>query len=141
MRRLVASILLLPGSFGLSMWTGVGPADDWVHNCQVRQSYLDRLEAMDVEIKRMRIQGRSEQEIARAMVPKRNEAKALVRTKMKVKDVRKLEERNKARYGSPQGPTIEWMYARHGGNWNEIVEASTDSNAFYDITCIPFYDI
>lgn len=141
MRRLVATILLLPGSFGLSMWTGVGPADDWVHNCQVRQSYLDRLEAMEIEIRRMRIQGRTEQEIARAMVPKRNEAKKLVRTKMKVKDVRKLEERNQARYGSPHGPTIEWMHARHGGNWNAIVEASTESSAFYDLTCIPFYDI
>ncbi|MFF5260269.1 hypothetical protein ACFY4C_15080 [Actinomadura viridis] len=141
MRRLVVTLLLLPGLFGLSLWTGIGPADDWVNNCQVRQSYLDRLEAMEVDINRLRVQGRSEQEIARLMVPRRNEAKALVRSKMKAKDVRKLEERNRARYGNPQGPSIDWMWARHGGNWHDIVEASTESNAFYDISCIPWFDI
>jgi DNA-binding CsgD family transcriptional regulator len=141
MRRLAVTLLLLPGSFGLSMWTGVGPADDWVHTCEVRQSYLDRLEAMEVEVNRMRIQGRSEQEIARVMVPKRNQARSLVRAKMKLKDIRRQEQRDQARYGSPHGPTIEWMYARHGGNWHEIVEASLDSNGFYDVSCIPWYDL
>ncbi|GAA2448936.1 hypothetical protein GCM10010191_78020 [Actinomadura vinacea] len=141
MRRLAVSLLLLSGLFGLSVWTGVGPADDWVHGCEVRQAYLDRLESMEVDVNRMRIQGKTEQEIARAMVPRRNEAKSLVRSKMKVKDVRKLDQRNQARYGSPQGPTVEWMYARHGGNWHEIVEASLDSNGFFDVSCIPWFDL
>jgi hypothetical protein len=141
MRRLIVTILMLPGSFGLSMWTGIGPADDWLHDCQVRQQYLDRLEAMDVEVDKLRVQGRSEQEIARIMVPRRNQAKALVRTKMKAKQVAKLEERNKARYGDPLGPTVDWMYTRYGGNWHDIVEASTDSNKLYNLSCLPWFDV
>ncbi|MBA9004286.1 MULTISPECIES: hypothetical protein [Thermomonospora] len=141
MRRLIVSVLMLPGSFALSMWTGYGPADDWVHNCQVRQQYLDRLDAMRVEIHKLRVQGRSEQEIARIMVPRRNQAKALVRTKMRAKDVRRLEERNKARYGDPLGPTVEWMHAQYGGNWHDIVEATTESNRLYNLSCLPWFDL
>lgn len=140
MRRLIITALMLPSSFALSLWTGYGPADDWVHNCQVRQQYLDRLDAMKVEIHRLRVQGRPEQEIARIMVPRRNQAKALVRTKMKRREVRKLEERNRARYGDPLGPSIEWMYAQHGGNWHDIVESTTDSNELYNLSCIFWYD-
>lgn len=140
MRRLLIAALLLPGSFALSLWTGYGPLDDWVYNCQVRQQYLDRLEAMRVEIHKMRVEGRSEQEIARIMVPRRNQAKALVRTKMKAKDVRRLEERNKARYGDPLGPTVEWMHAKHGGNWHDVVEATTESNGLYTLSCFPWLD-
>lgn len=142
MRRMIITLLFtVPGMLTLSFWTGVGPVDDWVHNCEVRQSYLDRLDAMEAEVEKMRIQGRSEQEIARIMVPKRNQAKALVRAKMKAKHVARLEERNRNRYGDPNGPTIEWMWHRYGGNWNKIVEASTDSNEAYDLSCIPWYDV
>ncbi|REE95573.1 hypothetical protein [Thermomonospora umbrina] len=140
MRRLIITALMLPGSFSLSLWTGYGPADDWVHNCQVRQQYLDHLDAMKVEIYRLRVQGRPEQEIARTMVPRRNQAKALVRTKMKRRQVRKLEERNIARYGDPLGPSVAWMQAQHGGNWHDIVESTTDSNELYNLSCVFWFD-
>ncbi|ACY97134.1 MULTISPECIES: hypothetical protein [Thermomonospora] len=141
MRRLIIALLVLPSTFGLSLWTGFGPFDDWVHNCQVRQQYLDRLEAMRVEVNKLRVEGRSEKEIAEIMVPRHNEAKALVRTKMKAKEVAKLEERNRARYGDPMGPTVEWMHAQHGGNWHEVVEATLDSNRLYDLSCLPWFDL
>lgn len=138
-RLLFTSLFTVPGLFGLSLWTGVGPVDDWVHNCEVRQSYLDRLEAMESEVVKLRVQGRSEQDIAKIMVPKRNEAKALVRTKMRPKQVSQLEERNRARYGDPAGPTVQWMADQHGGNWTEVVEATTDSNEMYDLSCLPWF--
>lgn len=142
MRRvLVMALFTVPGLFGLSLWTGVGPVDDWVHNCQVRQSYLDRLDAMKSEVKKLRVQNRSEQDIAKIMVPRRNQAKALAREKMSRKQVERLEERNRTRYGDPMGPTVQWMYERHGGDWNEVVAASTDSNEFYNLSCIPWFDV
>ncbi|WP_146779100.1 DUF1003 domain-containing protein [Actinomadura craniellae] len=139
-RTTIMLLVVVPCLFGLSVWTGVGPADDWVRKCQNRQALLDRLEVMEAEVDRLRVAGRSEQEIARLMVPRRNEAAVVEQSGMTNSELAKLRERNRLRYGDPAGPTLQWMWHHHGGNWHNMVEATLDTNEAYDFICSAWFD-
>jgi hypothetical protein len=102
-----------------------------VESRDVRMRYHALLAEMDREECALRARGASEEEIARRMVDLRNEAKDITRAGMTPEQVRRLEERNVAKYGNPLGPTADQLYAKYG-SWEAVAEAATRTSAAVD---------
>lgn len=96
-----------------------------------RMRYHGLLEDMEREECAMRAEGRSEEDIARALVQMRNDAKDVVRAGMTREQVAELEARNQKKYGNPLGPTADQLYLKYG-SWEKISEAATRSSAAVD---------
>ncbi|MBW5248291.1 MULTISPECIES: hypothetical protein [Streptomyces] len=79
----------------------------------------------------MRAEGRSEEDIARALVQMRNDAKDVIRAGMTPEQVAELEARNQKKYGNPLGPTADQLYMKYG-SWEKVAEAATRSSAAVD---------
>ncbi|MGX2992896.1 hypothetical protein JNUCC64_01155 [Streptomyces sp. JNUCC 64] len=105
--------------------------EERVSSRDVRVRYHGLLADMDREECAMRARGASEEEIARRMVDLRNEAKDITRAGMTPEQVRRLEERNTAKYGNPLGPTADQLYAKYG-SWEEVTAAATRTSAAVD---------
>ncbi|MEE4490095.1 hypothetical protein [Streptomyces sp. BE230] len=96
-----------------------------------RMRYHQLLEDMEREECAMRAEGRSEEDIARALVQMRNDAKDIVRAGMTPEQVAELEARNQKKYGNPLGPTADQLYMKYG-SWEKVAEAATRSSAAVD---------
>lgn len=79
----------------------------------------------------MRAEGRSEEDIARALVQMRNDAKDVIRAGMTQEQVAELEARNEKKYGNPLGPTADQLYMKYG-SWEKVADAATRSSAAVD---------
>ncbi|MER8042490.1 hypothetical protein [Streptomyces sp. NPDC094032] len=99
------------------------PMDEKVEAQRTRIRYHELLEDMHRTEADMRASGSSEEEIARELVDMRNQAKEITRAGMTPEEVRILEERNQAKYGSPLGPTADQLYAKYG-SWEKVTDAS-----------------
>ncbi|MFE0420886.1 hypothetical protein [Streptomyces sp. NPDC058953] len=97
----------------------------------IRRAYHGLLMAMDREECELRAAGASEEEIARRMVQLRNDAKEITRAGMSPEEVRRLEERNIAKYGNPLGPTADQLYAKYG-SWEAVTAAATRTSVPVD---------
>ncbi|MEU1350249.1 hypothetical protein [Streptomyces sp. NPDC005795] len=96
-----------------------------------RMRYHQLLEDMEREECAMREEGRSEEDIARALVRMRNDAKDVVRAGMTPEQVAELEARNQKKYGNPLGPTADQLYMKYG-SWEKVAEAATRSSTAVD---------
>jgi hypothetical protein len=96
-----------------------------------RVHYHELLEDMERRACRMRAEGRSEEDIARALVRMRNDAKDVVRAGMTREQVAELEARNIRKYGNPLGPTADLLYLKYG-SWEKVSDAATRSNEAVD---------
>ncbi|MEU5160265.1 hypothetical protein AB0G74_11735 [Streptomyces sp. NPDC020875] len=97
----------------------------------IRMMYHGLLLDMDREECEMRAAGASEEQIARRMVQLRNDAKEITRAGMSPEEVRRLEERNIAKYGNPLGPTADQLYAKYG-SWAAVTAAATRTSVPVD---------
>ena len=98
---------------------------------QVRVRYHELLAEMDRAECAMRADGRSEEEIARKLVQMRNEAKDVTRAGMSPDDVRRLEERNREKYGNPLGPTADQLFVKYG-SWRAVSDAAGRTSVAVD---------
>lgn len=98
---------------------------------EVRLRYHQLLDTMERVADRMHEEGRSDEEIARALVAMRNDAKDITRAGMTPEAVRALEERNMKKYGNPLGPTADQQFAKYG-SWAEVIAAATRTSAAVD---------
>ncbi|WP_328923908.1 hypothetical protein OG429_04205 [Streptomyces sp. NBC_00190] len=83
------------------------PMDEKVEAQRTRMRYHGLLEDMHRTEADMRAAGAGDEEIARELVDRRNQAKEITRAGMTPAEVRILEERNTAKYGNPLGPTAD----------------------------------
>ncbi|MFG3259726.1 hypothetical protein [Streptomyces sp. NPDC048172] len=97
----------------------------------IRVRYHELLAEMDRTECEMRAEGRSEEEIARKLVQMRNDAKHITRAGMSPDEVRKLEERNREKYGNPLGPTADQLHAKYG-SWRAVTDAAGRTSVAVD---------
>lgn len=96
-----------------------------------RMRYHQLLEDMERTACAMRAEGRSEEDVARALVRMRNDAKDTVRAGMTPAQVAQLEARNLEKYGNPLGPTADQLHLKYGA-WEKVSEAATRSSGAVD---------
>ena len=104
---------------------------------QERIAYHKSLEAMYVLLDEMTAQGKSVEEIARAVSAKRNQ----IRLDSYQNDPEKLaalKERNLAQYGHEEGPLPDELYEKYG-SWEMVITKSFSANSGMD-ACLGLYD-
>ncbi|MDJ1131281.1 hypothetical protein [Streptomyces iconiensis] len=89
----------------------------------IRMRYHELIGDMDRTQCAMRREGHSDKAIARRLVQMRNDAKDVTRAGMSPEQVRRLEERNVAKYGNPLGPTADQLHAKYG-SWEAVSAAA-----------------
>lgn len=118
-------------------------AIDWSDREKVAEARAKRLEYMKgseemLELRRsLNAQGKSEEEIARALVKRRNELRIESYHGDK-KGLDAVRESNLKKYGHPDGPTADMLYERYG-SWREVTVRAFDPNAGMD-ACLGLYD-
>jgi hypothetical protein len=91
---------------------------------ELRQQYIDEVEALIRRRDAMRASGESAETIARTLHAERR-ALGVKYKNLTPEPLRsQIYERNKVKYGDPLGPTIEWLRAR-GKSWDDIIETAT----------------
>ncbi len=79
----------------------------------------------------MRNAGEKEEAIARKLVDMRNSAKLVTRNRMDPREVKKLEKRNKKKYGNPVGPTADSLYQKNSKSpdpWKSVIASTYRTN-------------
>ena len=116
---------------------------DWTDPAVVAQGRADRIayhesvESMYVMLQEMREQGKSTEEIARAVSTRRNE----IRLEAYADDpegLAALKARNLEKYGHEEGPLPDELYEKYG-SWERVMEKSFSTNAGMD-ACLGLYD-
>lgn len=116
---------------------------DWTDPEVVAQGRADRIayhesvESMYEMLREMREQGKSTEEIARAVSTRRNE----IRLEAYADDpegLAALKERNLEKYGHEEGPLPDELYEKYG-SWERVMEKSFSTNAGMD-ACLGLYD-
>ena len=116
---------------------------DWTDPSVVAQGRADRIayhesvESMYVMLSEMREQGKSTEEIARAVSTRRNE----IRLEAYADDpegLAALKQRNLEKYGHEEGPLPEESYEKYG-SWERVIEKAFSTNAGMD-ACLGLYD-
>ena len=116
---------------------------DWTDPEVVAQGRADRIayhesvESMYVMLRDMREQGKSTEEIARAVSTRRNE----IRLEAYADDpegLAALKARNLEKYGHEEGPLPDELYEKYG-SWERVMEKSFSTNAGMD-ACLGLYD-
>jgi hypothetical protein len=116
---------------------------DWSDPAVVAQGRADRIayhesvESMYAMLSEMREQGKSAEEIARAVSTRRNE----IRLEAYADDpegLAALKERNLEKYGHEEGPLPEELYEKYG-SWERVMEKAFSTNAGMD-ACLGLYD-
>lgn len=119
-------------------------AIDWTDPDQVAKARAEREEyhAKNKElydmIDTMTAEGKSAEEIARAVSQRRNELR-LEAYADDPEGLEKVKKSNLETYGNEDGPTIDWLYEKYG-SWQTIIEKSLSSNPGMD-ACLGLYDI
>lgn len=88
-----------------------------------RSDYERDVRALAEEVKHRRAEGQSSEQIARALVHKRNLLKASYRREDDPSLVALMEARNLARYGNALGPDADAQYRKYG-DWDLVIEAA-----------------
>ncbi|MBQ5970397.1 MAG: Ig-like domain-containing protein [Clostridia bacterium] len=116
---------------------------DWSDPAVVAQGRADRIayhesiRSMYVMLQDMQAQGKSTEEIARAVSNRRNE----IRLEAYANDpegLAELKERNLEKYGHEEGPLPEELYEKYG-SWERVMEKSFSTNSGMD-ACLGLYD-
>ena len=116
---------------------------DWTDPDVVAQGRLDRLayhesiESMYVMLQEMQAQGKSTEEIARAVSTRRNE----IRLEAYADDpegLAAIKARNLEKYGHEEGPLPDELYVQYG-SWERVMEKAFSCNAGMD-ACLGLYD-
>ena len=116
---------------------------DWTDPAVVEQgraeriAYHESVESMYVMLQQMQAQGKSTEEIARAVSNRRNE----IRLEAYADDpegLAELKARNLEKYGHEEGPLPDELYAKYG-SWERVMEKSFSTNAGMDV-CLGLYD-
>ena len=104
---------------------------------QERIAYHKSLEAMYVMLDSMTAEGKSVEEIARALSAKRNEIR-MDAYKDDPEGLAALKERNLDLYGHEEGPTPDEMYQKYA-SWEMVITKSFSANSGMD-ACLGLYD-
>lgn len=117
---------------------------DWSNPEVVEKAKQDRIQylaAFDEQYdiwKRMSAEGKSTEEIARAVSTKRNETR-LASYKDDPEGLEKVKKSNLETYGNENGPTPDSLYEKYG-NWETVILKSFSSNSGMD-ACLGLYDV
>ena len=90
---------------------------------RLRIEYENEVSDLSGLVSTLRNKGNSSEEIAKIVVPKRNDLKEKYRELTSPDLVRKYEQRNVKKYGHPVGPTAEQLKSQ-GKTWDEIIDGS-----------------
>ncbi len=118
-------------------------AIDWTNKEQVavsreeRAAYLEEFKTLYRLIEDMLGEGRSVEEIARAVSTKRNEIR-LASYDNNPKGLEVVKQSNLETYGQEEGPTPDQLFEKYG-SWQTVVEKALSSNPGMD-ACLGFYD-
>ena len=117
---------------------------DWTDPVFVEKSRQDRIKylaSFDEQYaiwNEMASQGKSTEEIARAVSAKRNEVR-LASYKDNPEGLQKVKESNLNTYGNENGPTAESLFEKYG-SWEAVILKSFSSNSGMD-ACLGLYDV
>ena len=118
--------------------------EDWTDPVKVEGWKQDRIEYLkDFDIlhklwSQLEAEGKSIEEIARAVSAKRNELR-LASYANDPEGLAKAKQSNLDKYGDENGPTIESLYEKYG-TWEKVLLKSFSSNAGMD-ACLGLYDV
>ncbi|MCR5783115.1 MAG: hypothetical protein K6G90_10325 [Clostridia bacterium] len=116
---------------------------DWSDPAVVAQGRADRIayhesvESMYAMLSEMREQGKSTEEIARAVSTRRNEIR-LEAYEDDPEGLAALKQRNLEKYGHEEGPLPEELFEQYG-SWERVMEKAFSTNAGMD-ACLGLYD-
>lgn len=104
---------------------------------QEREAYHESVKELYQIKETMKAEGRSVEEIARAVSTRRNEIR-MESYKDDPEGLEKLKQSNLATYGNENGGTPEYFYQKYG-SWETVIEKSFSTNAGAD-ACLGLYD-
>ena len=116
---------------------------DWSDQAVVEKGRNDRiayhksLQGMYDMLEKMKAEGKSTEEIARALSAERNR----IRTESNKDNpdaLAAMKKRNLEKYGNEDGPTADYLYAK-SGSWDAIILSSFSTNSGMD-ACLGLYD-
>ncbi len=116
---------------------------DWSDPQIVEQGRLDRIayhqsiESMYEMLRDMQAQGKTTEEIARAVSTRRNEIR-LAAYADDPEELAAVKQRNLEKYGHEEGPLPDELYAQYG-SWTTVMEKAFSTNAGMD-ACLGLYD-
>lgn len=102
-----------------------------------RIAYHESLESMYDMLKQMLKEGKSTEEIARALSTRRNEIRLESYKNNPVK-LASVKQRNLEKYGHEEGPLPDELYEQYG-SWERVIEKAFSANAGMD-ACLGLYD-
>lgn len=105
---------------------------------QERIAYLASFDSQYELWERMIAEGKSTEEIARAVSKKRNDNR-LASYKDDPEGLAKVKKSNLETYGNEEGPTPEYLFAKYG-SWEKVIIKSFSSNSGMD-ACLGLYDV
>ena len=126
-----------------SVRLGAYADEDWTDPEKVAKWRAERAEyhAQNAElyqmINTMKSEGKSVEEIARAVSSRRNEIR-IESYKDDAEGLEKLKKSNLETYGHEEGPTPDELYEKYG-SWQKVIEKALSSNPGMD-ACLGFYD-
>ena len=88
-----------------------------------RARYEEEVRALREVGEALRTLGWTEERMARHLVAARNGLKTLYRTGLPRTVLTAIEQRNRARYGDPVGPSADQLLQRYG-SWQAVMEAA-----------------
>ena len=107
------------------------------HGRQARLSYHESIREMYNLLDEMTAEGKSTEEIARAVSTKRNEIR-LAEYNDYPQGLAAVKERNLKQYGQEEGPLPDQLFEKYG-SWETVIEKSFSVNAGMD-ACLGLYD-
>lgn len=102
-----------------------------------REAYHESMKELYQMITEMKDQGKSTEEIARAVSTRRNEIR-LETYKDDPEGLAELKKNNLETYGNENGPTPEFLYDKYG-SWETVIGKALSTNAGAD-ACLGLYD-
>ena len=105
---------------------------------QERIAYHKSLESMYEILNEMMAQGKSTEEIARAVSTRRNEIR-LEAYKDNPDGLAEVKARNLAKYGHEEGPLPDEVYAQNDCSWEKVIIKAFSTNSGMD-ACLGLYD-
>ena len=102
-----------------------------------RIAYHESMEGMYVLLRRLRDEGKTMEEMARALSAERNQIR-LDAYKDDPEELAKVKESNLAAYGHEEGPDADSLFAKYG-SWEAVLLKAFSSNPGMD-ACLGLYD-
>ena len=115
-------------------WTDPESVENWR---QERIAYHESLDSMYSILNTMIYEGKSTEEIARAVSERRNEIR-LEAYSDDPEGLSLLKERNLEKYGHEEGPLPDELYEKYG-SWEKVIDKAFNPNAGMD-ACLGLYD-